>query len=145
MYKNRAYKKTEFLSIFILLIAGVYFQANAQVTAVMQVKVEIISGAGFTLMENDFIDLNSENLTEEINAGSFSLVSSPGTDISVHIQDKSVIKNELGQVIEFESLDLDKESTKSGEHHISVNGKVKSGQLLNGHYEGSITAVVEYL
>lgn len=137
--------RTEILSILILFLTGFCFQANAQVTAVMQAKVEIVSGAGFTLMENAFIDLNSENLTQEINAGSFSLVSSPGTDINVHIQHESVIKNELGQVIEFESFDLDKQSTKSGQHHVSVNGKVKSGQLLNGHYQGSITAVVEYL
>ena len=136
---------TKILSVLILLGTGFYFQANAQVTAVMQAKVEIVSGAGFTFTESAVIDLNSENLSEEINAGSFSLVSSPGTDINVHIQEESDIKNELGQVIVFESFGLEKESTESGQLHISVNGKVKNGQLFNGNYKGSITAVVEYL
>lgn len=137
--------RTIILSILTLLVTGFCFQANAQVTAVMQAKVEIVSGAGLTLMENSFIDLNSKNLIEEVNAGSFSLVSAPGADVSVYLQNGSVIKNEFGEEIEFESLDLDKESNESGQHHISVNGKVKSDQLLNGHYKGSITAVVEYL
>lgn len=137
--------KTIILSILTLLVTGFSFQAKAQVSAVMQAKVEVVSGAGLTLMENALIDLNSKNLIEEINAGSFSLVSAPGTDVSVYLQNASSINNEFGQSIEFESFDVDKQSNESGEHHISVNGKVKSDQLLNGHYEGSITAVVEYL
>lgn len=137
--------RTIILSTLTLLVTGFCFQATAQVTAVMQAKVEIVSGAGLTLMENSFIDLNSENLIEEINAGSFSLVSAPGTDVSVYLQNDSTIKNEFGEEIEFESFDVDKKSNESGQHHISVNGKVKNGQLLNGHYEGTLTAVVEYL
>jgi|AntRauTorckE6833_2_1112554.scaffolds.fasta_scaffold03972_5 hypothetical protein len=133
------------LSILTLLITGFSFTANAQVTAVMQAKVDIISGAGFTLIQDAVIDLNSENLSDEIKAGSFSLVSAPGTDISIHVEENSVIKNELGEIIEFESLTVNKISHESGTHDISVNGKVKNAKSLDGHYQGSITAVVEYL
>ncbi|MEX2478946.1 MAG: hypothetical protein WD357_10945 [Gracilimonas sp.] len=137
--------KTLILSILTLLVTGFSYSTNAQVAAVMQAKVEIISGAGFTLMEDAVIDLKSENLSNTIKAGSFSLVSAPGTDISVHIEENSVIKNEFGEIIELESLSVDKQSHESGQHDISVNGKVKNSQSLDGHYQGSITAVVEYL
>lgn len=137
--------RTIIFSILILLVTGLSFQATAQVTAVMQAKVEIISGAGFTLMENSFIDLTSDDVVKDFSAGSFSLVSAPGTDVNVHLENVSGIENEFGEAIEFESLDLNKQSTESGQHHISINGKVKNGQELKGHYKGSITAVVEYL
>lgn len=137
--------RTSLLSLLAFLVSGFCFQATAQVTAVMQAKVQIVSGASLTFMKDSFIDLNSKNLTEEINAVSFSLVSAPGTDISVHVQHESPFKNEFGEALQFESLDLDRQSNESGQYKISVNAKVKSDQLLKGHYEGSITAVVEYL
>ncbi|MBD3616971.1 MAG: hypothetical protein HUJ22_10405 [Gracilimonas sp.] len=132
-------------SILISAVSSFTFLVNAQVTAVMQAKVEIISGAGFLAMEAANIDLSTVNYSEDIETGSFSLVAAPGADVNVHISNQSSIKNKEGGIIEFEPLKINHITSESGEHHISVNGKIKDHQKLNGHYEGDITAVVEYL
>lgn len=132
-------------SLLTLFGTTILYQANAQVTAVMQARVEIVSGAGFTHMENAFIDLNPKNLTEKFKSGSFSLISSPGSEISVYLQQNTSLKNDSGEIIEFQSLGLDKKSNSSGKHEFSINGKIKNDHQINGFYEGSITAVVEYL
>ncbi|HET8865131.1 MAG TPA: hypothetical protein VFM80_05490 [Gracilimonas sp.] len=137
--------KTLILSTLIFLASSFSFLANAQVIAVMQAKVNVISGAGFTSLEESVIDLSSSNSLEEVHAGSFSLVASPGSDISIYISNHSEIKNNKGEALEFESMDVDRITSESGEHKVSVNGKVKNQQKLNGQYQGTITAVVEYL
>ncbi|MEX0844364.1 MAG: hypothetical protein WD022_03750 [Balneolaceae bacterium] len=134
-------------SILLFIASGFFLTANAQVTAVMQAKVTIISGAGFSAIQETSIDLNSDVfLSEDLETGSFSLVAAPGSDVSVNITQQSEIVNELGEVIEFESFTVDQNSTDSGDHHITVNGKLKDQQqIFNGHYQGAVTAVVEYL
>ncbi len=137
--------KTLLLSTLIFLASSFSFLASAQVIAVMQAKVNVISGAGFTSLEESVIDLGSVNSLEEVHAGSFSLVAAPGSDISIYISNHSEIKNNKGEALEFESIDVDQTVSESGEHKVSVNGKVKNQQKLNGQYQGAITAVVEYL
>ncbi len=136
------------LAIGFLLFSGFMITAQAQVTAVMQAKVKIVSGAGLTDIQSSSIDLTSLNTytTSNVEAGAFSLVAAPGTDVNVAISQDTEIKNEAGDSIEFDSFSVDKISNESGNHHIKVNGRLNpQDQTFSGHYEGAITAVVEYL
>ncbi|MDZ7808372.1 MAG: hypothetical protein U5K71_14870 [Gracilimonas sp.] len=136
--------KTLILSILTLLVSGFFLQTNAQVTAVMQARVEVISGAGFTTLNEHLIDFTSVNAFEDFEAGTFTLVTTPGSDVNVHIENIEQITNENGESLNFEQLDADQVISDNGEHQISVNGKVSDLQQLSGHYQGAITAVVEY-
>ena len=134
------------IHILILLASGFWASLQAQATAVMQVRVEVVSGAGLTSIDEPLIDLSSADvLSNDVKAGGFSLVTSPGSDVNVSIIDNSPIINPDGDIIEFETLTVDKRSTKTGEHHISLNGKIKDQNALKGHYQGDVTAVIEYL
>lgn len=138
-------KKISLAIVFILLSC---FTAQAQVTAVMQAKVKIVSGAGLTAIQSSSIDLTSLDTftTADVEAGEFSLVAAPGTDVNVVISQDSDITNAEGDSIKFDSFSIDKNSNESGNHHIKVNGKLNTqNQVFSGHYEGAITAVVEYL
>lgn len=133
------------LKILILLLAFLFStQAVAQVTAIMQAKVEIISGAALTVPNQSVIDLNSA-ATTDFEALNFSLTASPDTEVDISFHQNSELKNEFGRVIDLEDLHLNKIDEGNGNHAVSVLGKLKDGQKLNGKYQGSFTAVVEYL
>ncbi|WP_103664074.1 hypothetical protein [Gracilimonas amylolytica] len=136
--------KTLILSILTFLAAGLTFQANAQVTAVMQARVEVISGAGFTALNEQLIDFTSVNAFEDFEAGTFTLVTTPGSEINVRLENKDQVVNEQGEILDFDTLQAEQVISPNGEHDISINGKVSDLQQLNGHYQGAITAVVEY-
>jgi uncharacterized ubiquitin-like protein YukD len=136
--------KTLILSILTFLVAGFTLQTNAQVTAVMQARVEVISGAGFTALNEQLIDFTSVNAFEDFEAGTFTLVTTPGSDINIRLENKDQVVNENGEILDFAILDTEQTVSENGEHDISINGKVSDLQQLNGHYQGAITAVVEY-
>jgi|GEM_PF-1891329 len=135
------------LYILAFLVSGFGFSAQAQTTAVMQARVEVVSGAGFTSVEDAVIDLSTLDFKQNntVKAGAFSLVAAPGTDVNVSIINQNSLRNEKGEVINLESLSIDQISNAKGEHNISVNGLVKNAQNLKGHFQGQITAAVEYL
>lgn len=134
------------IHILILLASGFLASLQAQATAVMQVRVEVVSGAGLSSIEEPLIDLSSLDLVNnDVKAGGFSLVTSPGADVNISIIENSSIKNRNGDIIEFESLSVNKTSSESGEHYVSLNGKIKDLNSLKGQYQGDVTAVIEYL
>lgn len=137
----------ETLFILTLLFSGFFASANAQVTAVMQVRVNIVSGASLTSVEESVTDLSSADFSMmgEINAGSFSLTAAPDTDISVSVSQQPALQNEDGQMIEMDPLKVTRSISESGKQHISLNGTVKNKENLNGEYKGAVTAVIEYL
>ncbi|HBQ59976.1 MAG TPA: hypothetical protein DD671_10220 [Balneolaceae bacterium] len=133
------------LKILTILLASLLSsQATAQVSAVMQAKVEIISGAALTAPDHSIVDLSSV-ATSEFEALNFSLTAAPSTEVDITFNQNSDLKNESGQVMDFEDLHLKQEDEGNGNHAVSILGKLKDGQELNGKYQGSFTAVVEYL
>jgi len=136
--------KSLILSILTLMLSGLGLQVNAQVTAVMQARVEVISGAGFTKLNEHLVDFNTVNAFEKFEAGEFTLVTTPGSEISVHVENTDHITNESGESLNFENLEAEQIISGNGEHQVSVNGKVNDLQSLSGHYQGAVTAVVEY-
>lgn len=134
-------------AIVFFLLSSLFIGVQAQVTAVMQAKVKIISGAGLTAIQENPIDLSlASEIISDFETGSFSLVTAPGTDVNVVVTQKSEIENKDGDSIDFDSFSIDKISTESGNHHVTVNGKLNTqDNVYSGHYKGAITAVVEYL
>lgn len=134
-------------SILILMAFGFFTTVQAQVTAVMQARVNIISGAGLSGIEESNIDLSTANsvFNETVKTGSFTLTATPGADVAVYISKTTELKNEAGDVIEIESLTVDHQYSASGEHSVSIGGKIKNEVLRNGNYKGNVTTVIEYL
>ncbi len=137
----------ESLFILIFLASGFFASANAQVTAVMQARVNIISGGSITSVEESKIDLSTADFSvgHEVLAGTFSLVAAPETDVNVSIAQQPMLKNKEGQRIEMGPLKISKSVSENGEQHISLNGKVRSSGNMSGEYKGAVTAVIEYL
>lgn len=134
--------------LFFSIIFGFISVANAQVTAVMQAKVNVISGAGLTSVQESAPDLTAISESDEgseIHAGAFSFISSPGVDVTVQITEEPDMKNENGEQVEIETSLEHETNSGTGEHNISLNGSVKNQQQLSGHYKGALTAVIEYL
>lgn len=141
--QNNIIMRTAIIYILAFLASGFGLTLQAQKTAIMQAKVEIVSGAGFTSVKAPVIAFNKatvNNLTVE--AGEFSLVAAPGTDVNIQVSQHS---NTLNAPHVFESLQVDRTSNSKGEHHVSVSGilnNTKDAKELSG---GGITAVIEYL
>jgi hypothetical protein len=119
---------------------------QGQTTAVMQVRVNVVSGAGCSSIEESIIDLSSADyLTNDVKTGAFSIITAPSADVNVQVSRKSSIKNADGQAIDFESISVNKISNEKGEHQISLTGKIAEGKALKGQYKGNLTATIEYL
>ncbi|MDR9415906.1 MAG: hypothetical protein RI564_06470 [Gracilimonas sp.] len=131
--------------LIILLPALLSSPVFSQVTAVMQAKVEIISGASLTAPNQALVDLNASSSFSEFDALNFSLTAAPHTDVNITINQNSDLQNELGEIIKLEELKVANEVSNTGEHAVSVQGKLKKGQHLKGSYKGQFTAVVDYL
>lgn len=139
--------KTVQISILTLLLLSLPIVISAQVTAVMQAKVTIISGAGLITDQNPSLDLSASslNLNNEVGTRSFSLNTVPGADLQIRISDQPVIKSDSGEQFLFDDLSIQHESDATGKHTFSVQGKLGQVSASNANYEGTITAVVEYL
>lgn len=135
-------------AIIILLFLGgsAFCQVAAQVTAVMEVRAKVISGAGLTSVDEADLNLQSSAFSSEgVDAGSFGLVAAPGTDINIHLEDDPVFTNQYGEIMQFNSLSFIRKTSASGNHEVTLNGKFSNQQQFNGQYKGKVTAVVEYL
>ncbi len=134
------------IHILIFLATGFGFSLHAQKTAIMQAKVEIISGAGFTSVKAPTIAFSKSTVNNPIvNAGEFSLIAAPGTDVDIQISQHSGTSNTSDNSFAFKSLQVDRTSTPKGEHHVSVSGIANSAEALKEYPGGGITAVIEYL
>lgn len=134
------------IHILIFLTTGFSFSLMAQKTAIMQAKVEIVSGAGFTSVKAPTIAFNKSAVNNPtVKAGEFSLIAAPGTDVDIQISQHNSTSNNSNHPFAFKSLQVNRTSTSKGEHHVSVSGIANSAKALKEHPGGGITAVIEYL
>ncbi|SMO71346.1 hypothetical protein SAMN06265219_108189 [Gracilimonas mengyeensis] len=132
--------------IFFLILVLLTSVAEAQVTAVMQAKVNIISGAGLTSLTQPNIELSENSFgTERIEAGRFSFVASPGAEVSVSISKVSKMVNNQGHHVTFKPSLIHNTDAETGKHHIIMKGLLNSESTPKGQYSGQLTAVIEYL
>lgn len=135
----------EITTILILLVAGFSNSVKAQVTAVMQAKVQIVSGSSISEVQESRIDLNQIDIAEKIEAGHFTLQTSPDAEVNVSVYNESGIVNLSGESLEFASLFIDHTTSANGEHDIKVNGFLKNIPESKSSYSGKLVTVIEYL
>jgi len=138
--------KTLKLSILTLLLFCFFEESKAQVSAVMEARVEVISGVSFTSDVAPVINLSQTQADIQlIEAGSFSLVTIPGADIQISTSLNTFVKNAQGQTLEIDGLQVEELNAEAGTHRYSLNGTMKEHNRPEGHYEGMLTTVIEYL
>jgi|AntRauTorckE6833_2_1112554.scaffolds.fasta_scaffold33105_1 hypothetical protein len=131
--------------ILTLLFFALAIPAQAQVTAVMQAKVEIISGSRVSNMQEGALDLSEANLSDQIQAGHFSLQTDPDTEVTVSVYKMSEILNEDGLPLEFSFLSINHINSFDGNHDITIQGLLKSLPKEKSSYSGKLVTVIEYL
>lgn len=130
----------------LLFLLGTYESACAQVSAVMQAKVNIVSGATYSYVEETHIDsYNIDASLGKIQTGLFTLKNTPGTDVKVYIHEKSAEVNNQGDELEFDFISEEQNSFSTGRHYINLVRKVKNSHTLSDQYRSSVTAVIVYL
>lgn len=135
----------EFIFILTLFVSGLAFSAQAQVTAVMQVKVEIISGSQVSEVQQGRIDLANISTTDKITTGGFTLQAAPDAEVNISVYNEYGIVNELGEHLDFGLLSVDQNTLGNGKHDIVINGFLKNIPQAKSSYSGNMVAVIEYL
>lgn len=134
------------IPILLFFTLGIYNSSCAQVTVAMQAKVNIVSGATYSSVEETPIDFSSIDASlGEFQTGSFTLKVAPGADVKVYIREKPADTNNQSEKLEFDSISVEQSSFSTGLHNIYLIGKVNNSQKLSGFYRGSVTAIIEYL
>lgn len=135
----------ELVFILTLFVSGLAFSAQAQVTAVMQAKVEIISGSQVSEVQQGKIDLANINTTDRITTGGFTLQAATDAEVNISVYNESGIVNEFGEHLDFGLLSVDKITLGNGKHDIVINGFLKNIPPPKSSYSGNMIAVIEYL
>ena len=117
---------------------------NAQVTAVMNVSANVISGAGvksFTAVEF-FKGLDSSEAT--IINGSLTIVNTPNTDVLVSNNDKVQITNQFGESIWVNTNSHTTVDLSTGTYTVQINPELPTSKL-NGSYSGQVRTRINYM
>lgn len=134
-----------YISIFILLACFSGAQISAQVTAVMDVKVTIISGASLTqqnelnlfLHQNDTSASKSENL--------FQLTTAKHTEVNLDLPELVQVTNEFGETATIRTNCSSIENKDLGTHIIEMKSSLADSQPVRGRYFGVFTTTIDYL
>jgi hypothetical protein len=134
------------ISLFFLtfLLCSFTFKVNGQVTAVMQARVQVIAGAGLSSISENIVDLNTVSTFGNFEAGSFTLTTSPGSEVNVRIANSSQFVNEEGKELKLDEITAQRQTINEGELLIAVNGKITALDNVSGRYSGTVTTIIEY-
>ncbi|MEX0662229.1 MAG: hypothetical protein WD381_04855 [Balneolaceae bacterium] len=133
------------LSAFLLLAVTELSNAQNSSTAVMEVKVEVISGSSIVM--NNFQQLEPGWETYS-NAKSFKV-----GDFSVSLPDGVVMISELNDELNLTngattvelSTDVHQRNNNDGSITFEVTGKTEGKAIGEGHYSGRKVATIQYL
>jgi hypothetical protein len=135
------------ISVLILMTSVLFAQNTSQ--AVMQVRVEVVSGAQITQMTNQDIsnqivrDQNGKTDNGMINLGSFTLLTPDGVQFSARIEDS--ITFNANDENWFDILTkADRNQIETGKTEINITGMMTAGNIIKGQYSGKQIAVIEY-
>jgi len=142
---DKTHYMRELVFILTFFVSGLAFLAQAQVTAVMQAKVEIISGSQVSEVEQGRIDLANISATDKITMGGFTLQADPDAEVNISVYNEYEIINELGDHLDFGLLSVDKITLGNGKHDIVINGFLKNIPQAKSSYSGKMVAVIDYL
>lgn len=129
--------------ILLILPFLLIFQTNisSQVTAVMKVSVNVVSGAKAETPANLFLSNNQNNSHQ----GEVIITSSPNADIDVFTSEEFTLTNNLGETISIETDSLLDVDSSLGTYTLSINGDLPSNKKLSGKYTGNLVTTIVYL
>jgi hypothetical protein len=114
---------------------------TAQVTAVMKVSAEVISGVNVQKASDLFISENSS----KSHAGEIIINSSPSSDIQIITQENFTVKNSSGEIILIEADSLLDFNATTGTHSLKVNSQLPAANSIPGNYTGNMLTTIVYL
>lgn len=135
------------ISVMTLMTSALSAQNFAQ--AVMQVRVEVISGTQITQMTNSDIsdqivsDQNGDADDRLINLGSFTLVTPDGVQFSATIEQSITFNDSSDNWFDI-FTHTDQNVIETGTTEINMTGIMAAGNIKNGQYTGKQIAVIEY-
>jgi len=135
------------ISILTLITSVVSAQNTSQ--AVMQVRVEVISGAQITQLTNSDIsdqiqaDVNGEVAGNLINLGSFTLITPEGVQFSARVENGITFNDKSDNRFDIFTK-ADQKVTESGKTEINITGTMAAGLIKSGQYSGKQITVIEY-
>ncbi len=137
-----------YLSFVILLLSVTELYAQKSSTAVMEIRVEVISGSTIALNNTNDLDSGWETFKEgsdyDIRVGGFSVTLPEGVEIISELNDKLNLTNGTNSV----SISTKIHQVKNNDGTISfaVTGKNETNlKSSTGHYSGKKTATIQYL
>lgn len=126
-----------------LIISLAYFPpVLAQQVAVMEARVEVISGAAIESLQNGVSILPDAVIEDEpLSFGNFLLKSAPSTQVHAHVE---VMRSEDFENNFIEEIEVENSITENGEQLISVTGTVNKLASRAGTSQ-NVLMVVDYL
>lgn len=125
----------KFLFSILLIFGGILLDCNAQSIAVMEARVNIISGATVSAFSMDSANEEARFFNKEIRIGRFSVTASKHSEIYTHVEDESFYS-------EFDSFTVKNKTSPQGIHELSISGQAKSE--FNIPQQNRLKMVVEY-
>jgi hypothetical protein len=141
--------KIAFLLVSILPLTPTLMSAQNTSQAVMQVRVEVISGAQITQLTNSDIsdqiqaDVNGGFAGNLINLGSFTLITPEGVQFSARVEKGITFNDKSDNRFEIYTK-ADQIVTEAGKTEINITGTMAAGMIKNGQYSGNQITVIEY-
>src|SRR5690554_4482207 len=138
-------KLNTYLSIFILLATFSSTQVNAQVTAVMEVKVTVISGASLTQQNELNLLLQTSGSSTSINDNLFELTTAKHTEVNFNLPESVQVTNEFGETATIITNCSSIQNKDLGTHTIGMESSLADTQPIRGKYSGEFTTTIDYL
>ncbi|HBZ39007.1 MAG TPA: hypothetical protein DEO59_11230 [Balneola sp.] len=131
-------KKSRLILLVLMLST---LDAHAQVTAIMQASVKIVSGVQAEQVSS--LQL-SENLSSN-HDGEVIITSTPLSEVFIFVDEHSSVSNTFGETVEIKTDSLVNADIESGISSISISGTLPQKNKINGQYSGTVVATIVYL
>ena len=131
--------KKSCLILLVMLFSAL--SASAQVTAIMQASVKIVSGVQAEQVSS--LQL-SENLSSA-HDGEVIITSSPLSEVFIFVDENSVLTNSIGETVEIKTDSLVNADIESGKSSISISGSLPEKKKIIGQYSGTVVTTIVYL
>lgn len=131
-------KKILLILPFLLILQA---DISAQVTAVLKVSVNVVSGVKAETPANLFL---SNSPTNSHN-GEVIITSSPSSDVEIETKESCTLTNNSGHSIQIKTDSLFDFNPDSGTHSLSINGDLPSNKKISGNYTGNLVTTIVYL
>ncbi len=134
------------IAAFLILSATELYAQNSS-TAVMDVRVEVVSGSSIALNSSNQLEEGWEKFNEgndyDIQVGDFSVSLPDGVEMISEMDNELNLSNGTSSV-EL-STDVHQRNNNDGSITFEVTGKTEGKTISEGHYSGKKVATIQYL